>query len=115
MNLFLDESLEIDKKGRKRKENKEPGNRSPSLLAEVVGYPGEGNTNEDGRDKKSNEYLEHFRISAKLSRKGKNNIYENKGEIDLSRKACCTQKCHKIRHIFYLKILFCYASSITYQ
>jgi hypothetical protein len=47
MNLFLDESLKIDKKGRKREENKEPGNRSPSLLAEVVGHPSKGKTNKD--------------------------------------------------------------------
>jgi hypothetical protein len=67
MNLFLDESLKIDKKGRKREENKEPGNRSPSLLAEVVGHPSKGKTDEDGSDKESNEYLEDFSISAKLS------------------------------------------------
>jgi hypothetical protein len=67
MNLFLDESLKIDKKGRKREENKEPGNRSPSLLAEIVGHPCERKTDEDRTDKESNEYLEHFSISAKLS------------------------------------------------
>jgi hypothetical protein len=67
MNLFLDESLKIDKKGRKREENKEPGNRSPSLLAEVVGNPCERKTDEDRADKESYEYLEHFSISAKLS------------------------------------------------
>jgi hypothetical protein len=67
MNLFLDESLKIDKKGRKREENKEPGNRGPSLLAEVVSHPSERKADEDGSDKESNEYLEHFSISAKLS------------------------------------------------
>jgi hypothetical protein len=45
MNLFLDESLKIYKKGRKREENKEPGNRSPSLLAEVIGHPSERKAN----------------------------------------------------------------------
>jgi len=67
MTLFLDESLKIDKKGREREENKEPGNRSPSLLAEVVGHPCERKTYEDRADKESNEYLEHFSIFAKLS------------------------------------------------
>ena len=67
MNLFLDESLKIDKKGRKREEDKEPGNRSPSLLAEVVSNPCERKTDEDRADKESYEYLEHFSISAKLS------------------------------------------------
>jgi hypothetical protein len=47
MNLFLDQSLKIDKKGRKRKENKEPSNRGPSLLAKIVGNPGEGKTDEN--------------------------------------------------------------------
>jgi len=67
MNLFLHESLEIHKKGRKREENKEPGNRSPALNAEVVGDPSERKTNEDGTDKEADEYLEQFSIFAKLS------------------------------------------------
>jgi hypothetical protein len=67
MNLFLHESLNIHKKGRKREEDEEPGNRSPSLLAEVVGHPCERKTDEDRADKESNEYLEDFSISAKLS------------------------------------------------
>jgi hypothetical protein len=67
MNLFLDESLKIDKKGGEREENKEPGNRSPPLLAEVVGDPSKRKTNKNGADKESNEYLEHLCIFAKLS------------------------------------------------
>jgi hypothetical protein len=67
MTLFLGESLKIDKKSREREENKEPGNRSPSLLAEVVGHPSERKTYKDRSDKESNEYLEDFSISAKLS------------------------------------------------
>jgi hypothetical protein len=67
MNLFLDESLKIYKKGGEREENKEPGNRSPTLNTEVVGNPSKSKANEDRTDKESNKYLEQFSILAKLS------------------------------------------------